>query len=242
MRRALIAGNWKLHGQRQDLQWLEALSSQLGKPPACDIVLCPPATLLSDMVGQAPDWIAVGAQDCSRHGSGAHTGEISAAMLADIGCRYVIVGHSERRADHGETDAVVKAKAEQALAVGLTPIICLGESLQERDAGRADEVCQAQLLASLPDAAASDVIIAYEPIWAIGTGRTASAEQAQDIHQVLRAAFRGQNRDALRILYGGSVKPDNAAALLRQPDIDGALVGGASLDPVSFAAIIDSVG
>jgi len=162
-------------------------------------------------------------------------------MLADLGCRYVIVGHSERRADHGETDHVVQAKAQRALEAGLTPIICLGESLAEREAGKAEEVCRAQLLASLPPAPAADIVIAYEPLWAIGTGRTASAEDAQAIHHALRAACAPADRDALRILYGGSVKPANAPALLAQPDIDGALVGGASLDAASFAAIVDSV-
>ena len=240
MRRALIAGNWKLHGFMEDQGWIATLESAFATPPSHDVAVCVPATLITTMAQTAPDWLLVGGQDCSVHDSGAHTGEISARMLADAGCSHVIVGHSERRADHGETDAMVKAKAERVLEAGLTPIICLGESLAERDAGNAEDVCRRQLLASIPDAPASSLVIAYEPIWAIGTGRTASADQAQDIHKILRAAWPGDDRDGLRLLYGGSVKPANAAELLAQPDIDGALVGGASLDAESFAAIIAS--
>ncbi len=243
MRRALIAGNWKLNGTRADLAWLEKLNTAVGDADlTCDVAVCPPATLISPMAERAPEWLGLGGQDCSQHIQGAHTGEVAASMLADLGCKYVIVGHSERRADHGESDAVVKAKAERALEAGLTPIICLGESLEQREAGKAETVCRAQLLASLPDAPAADIVIAYEPIWAIGTGRTASAQDAQSIHHALRDAFASGDRDALRILYGGSVKPSNAQALLAQPDIDGALVGGASLDAKSFADIIDSAG
>jgi triosephosphate isomerase len=243
MRRALIAGNWKLHGARADLAWLDTLGDALGEAASrCDVAVCPPATLIAPMAERAPDWLALGGQDCSQHAYGAHTGEIAASMLADLGCRYVIVGHSERRAGHGESDEIVKAKAERALAAGLTPIICIGESLEQREAGKAEDVCRAQLLASLPEATAADLVVAYEPIWAIGTGHTASAEDAQAIHHALRAAYAKGDRDALRILYGGSVKPSNAKALLLQPDIDGALVGGASLDAKSFAEIIDSAG
>ena len=241
MRRPLIAGNWKLQGMRKDLGWVMALESHFPEGPACSVAVCPPATLVSAILEAKPSWLDIGAQDCSAYGSGAHTGEISAAMLAEAGCAFVIVGHSERRTAHAETNAIVKAKAEQVLRAGLTPIICLGESLSERDSGDAVTVCQGQLLASLPDAKASDIVIAYEPIWAIGTGRTATAQQAQEIHHALRKAFPGPDADALRILYGGSVKPDNAAELLSQRDIDGALVGGASLQADSFAAIIDSV-
>lgn len=240
MRRALIAGNWKLHGLQENQSWIPALETAVTTPPSNDVAVCVPATLITTMAQTAPDWLSVGGQDCSVHEKGAHTGEISARMLADAGCSYVIVGHSERRADHGETDAVVKAKAERALEAGLTPIICLGESLGERDAGNAEDVCRDQLLASIPEAPAAKVVIAYEPIWAIGTGRTATAQQAQDMHEILRQAWPGDDRDALRLLYGGSVKPANAAELLAQRDIDGALVGGASLDAESFASIIAS--
>lgn len=241
MRRALIAGNWKLHGARADIAWVDSLGMALAETAlTCDVAVCPPATLIAPLAQCAPDWLGLGGQDCSQHAQGPHTGEVAASMLADLGCKYVIVGHSERRADHGETDAVVKAKAQRALEAGLTPIICLGESLEQREAGEAETVCQAQMLASLPDAPATDIVIAYEPIWAIGTGRTASAEDAQAIHHALRKAYASGDRDALRILYGGSVKPSNSQALLVQPDIDGALVGGASLDPSSFAEIIDS--
>lgn len=241
MRRALIAGNWKLHGFRADLQWLEQLSDAfIEGGPECEAAVCPPATLIAAMAECKPGWIDVGAQDCSVNEAGAHTGELSAAMLADAGCRYVIVGHSERRSGHGETDAIVRRKAERAIEAGLTPIICIGESLEQREAGQAEAFCIRQLQASLPDAPAERMVVAYEPVWAIGTGRTADAGDAQAMHQALRAACPVGDGAALRILYGGSVKPDNAAALLRQEDVDGALVGGASLDAASFAAILRS--
>jgi triosephosphate isomerase len=239
MRRALIAGNWKLNGLHEDLGWIDKLGANpAARGETCDIALCLPATLLRAGCEKAPGWLKIGAQDCSGHNSGAHTGEVSAAMLADAGARYVIVGHSERRADHAETDGLVRQKAARALEAGLTPIICIGESLEQRERGEAEAVCRRQMLASLPDASASQIVIAYEPVWAIGTGRTASAEDAQATHQALRAVFPGKDRDALRIVYGGSVKPENAEDLLAQPDIDGALVGGASLDADQFARII----
>ena len=241
MRRALIAGNWKLHGIRADLRWLSELSDAFSDgAPECDVAICPPATLLSAVAERKPAWLEVGAQDCSVNDVGAHTGEVSAAMLSDAGCRYVIVGHSERRADHGETDSIVRRKAERAIKAGLVPIICMGESLDQREAGQAEIVCTRQLGASLPDAPAHLMVVAYEPIWAIGTGRTASVQDAQAIHHALRDAFPGKDSDQLRVLYGGSVKPDNAAGLLSQPDVDGALVGGASLDAADFAAILRS--
>ena len=241
MRRALIAGNWKLHGFRADLQWLEQLSDSLPDgAPACDVAVFPPATLVAAMAERAPGWMDVGAQDCSVNHTGARTGEVSAAMLADSGCRYVILGHSERRSGHGETDLIVRRKAERAIEAGLIPIICIGESLEQREAGQAEAFCTRQLRASLPNAPAERIVVAYEPIWAIGGGRTASPDDAQAIHQALRAACPGGDGAAMRILYGGSVKPDNAGALVRQPDIDGALVGGASLDAASFAAILRS--
>jgi triosephosphate isomerase len=241
MRRALIAGNWKLHGFRADLQWLEQVSASMNDgAPVCDVAVCPPATLIAAMAERAPGWIDVGAQDCSVNDAGAYTGEVSAAMLADAGCRYVIVGHSERRSSFGESDAIVRLKAERAIEAGLTPIICVGESLSQREAGEAEAFCTRQLRASMPDAPAGRMVVAYEPIWAIGTGQTASAQDAQAIHEALRAACPGGDGEALRILYGGSVKPGNAAALLSQKDVDGALVGGASLDARSFAAVLRS--
>ncbi len=242
MRSKLIAGNWKSNGQHADVGWVdEVANAYKERPSSCQIAICPPLTLLGRFKEKGPDWLALGGQDCSTHDGGAHTGEISAKMLADSGCSYVIVGHSERRAAHGESDAIVKTKASLALAAGLTPIICIGETLEERDSGQANAVCESQLLASIPDAKAEQIVLAYEPVWAIGTGRTATAEQAQAIHAMLRQAFPQEDRDKLRILYGGSVKADNAAELLSQPDIDGALVGGASLDAKSFMAIIDSL-
>lgn len=241
-RRKLVAGNWKMNGRLADLDWIPALADALqDRPPACDFAVCPPATLLKPFADRLPTGLELGAQDCSAHKpDGAHTGEVSAAMLADIGCSFVILGHSERRAAHGETDDLVRAKAEAALAAGLTPIICLGETLDQREAGRAEAVAVAQLRASVPPAAAEDLVIAYEPVWAIGTGLTADPAAAQAMHGALRAAWPGDDRAMLRVVYGGSVKPENAAALMAQPDIDGALVGGACLDAHRFAAIVNA--
>lgn len=243
MRRTLIAGNWKMHGLAADLSWVEAFRAALGGKPYCDILVCPPATLLRAFSKACENnAIATGGQDCAAAEAGAFTGDISASMIADAGGRYVILGHSERRAGHGETDVQVRAKTEAALSAGLIPIVCVGESLQERESGQAEAVVTNQLKASLPEAATADtLVIAYEPVWAIGTGRSASPEDAQAMHSAIRAAFPGEDRGALRILYGGSVKSENAAALLSQGDIDGALVGGASLDPHAFAGIVNSV-
>ena len=242
MRRPLIAGNWKLQGHKSDLAWASELRDQFSAAPEAEIAICPPNPWLISMAEAGPDWLLVGAQDCSAHERGAHTGEVAASMLAEAGCQYVIVGHSERRSDHGETNAIVREKAQRVLSAGMTPIICLGESLKDRDDGKAEDICRTQLVGSLPEAAARKIVLAYEPVWAIGTGRTATAEQAQAMHKTLRSSFRGSDREDLRILYGGSVKPDNAASLLSQPDIDGALVGGASLKAQSFADIIRAVG
>ena len=239
MRQTLIAGNWKMNGVTADLEWAEALMAALPDGPGVRAAaLCPPATLISAFAARLPGWIALGGQDCAVQASGAHTGDVSAMMLADLGCRYVIVGHSERRADHGETDAIVRAKAEAALKAGLTPIVCVGETLAEREAGRAEAVAVGQLSDSLPEAAPGSVVVAYEPVWAIGTGRTAGPDDAQVMHKALRAALPAGHGEATSILYGGSVKPDNAADLLHKPDVDGALVGGASLNAGDFAAII----
>ena len=241
MRRKLVAGNWKMNGLTKDRDFLSQLASALPSTPDADVLLCPPATLLALMSEQRPDWLKLGGQDCAPTQSGAHTGDISAQMLADLGCSHVIVGHSERRADHHETDAQVRAKAEAALEAGLTPIICVGETRAHRESGRAEAVVIAQMLASLPDSAADKIVIAYEPVWAIGTGLTASPEDAQAMHAALRDAWPGPDGDALRILYGGSMNPANAEALLGQSDIDGGLIGGASLKAGQFAEIIGAL-
>ncbi len=212
----------------------------------CDILVCPPATLLAplaEILAGGP--VALGGQDCHPEAAGAHTGDLAAEMLADVGCAYVIVGHSERRADHGEDDALVRAKAEAAHRAGLTAIVCLGESEAERDAGRALDVVAGQLAGSVPDAAdPANTVVAYEPVWAIGTGRTAGPDDIAAVHGHLRERLRtrfGAAGDGFRILYGGSVKPGNAAAILALDDVDGALVGGASLKADDFWAICRSV-
>ena len=213
---------------------------------ACDLLVCPPATLLAAGAALAKDFdggIAVGGQDCHAEPSGARTGDVSAEMLADLGCRYVIVGHSERRAGQGESDAQVRAKAGAALRAGLTAIVCIGETAEQRDAGQTLEVVERQLVGSLPPgASAANTVIAYEPVWAIGTGRTATPAEVAEIHAAIRARLAGQAQDpeALRILYGGSVKPENAAELLAVDNVDGALVGGASLKAADFLAIARS--
>ena len=215
-------------------------------PFDCDIVVCPPATLLAQTgVGVRHSPIALGAQDCHQEPSGAHTGDISAEMLADAGCSYVIVGHSERRADLGETDATVKAKAQAAHRAGLTAIVCIGETEEQRDAGEARAVVERQLAQSLPTGAgAANTAIAYEPVWAIGTGRTPSVAEVAEIHGHLRSlltARLGDDGSAMRVLYGGSVKPENAAELMAVADVDGALVGGASLEAETFLPIIEAL-
>ena len=245
--RPLIAGNWKMNGLRRDgLDRAKDLAARVAaKAPACEIAVCPPATLLGelrDAFGDGP--ITLGGQDCHAAESGAHTGDLSPGMLADAGCRYVIVGHSERRADHGETDATVRAKAEAALRAGLSAIVCLGEREAERDAGRALEVVEAQLAGSLPDGAgAANTVVAYEPVWAIGTGRTPETGDIAAVHHHLRSLLDsrlGPGGNGVRILYGGSVKPANAREILALEDVDGALVGGASLSVDDFWAICRS--
>lgn len=247
--RKLIAGNWKMNLLKAEGEALvRALGGSLsGTPnPACDVLVCPPFTLLgalAPLCGEAG--LALGAQDCHAAPSGAFTGDIAAPMLADAGCGYVIVGHSERRSLHGEDNAVVKAKAEAALAAGLVAIVCVGETESERDSGKAEEIVVAQLLASLPaGASANSLVVAYEPVWAIGTGRTPTVAQVADMHAAIRKALGGAVADAatVRILYGGSVKPGNAAELLSVANVDGALVGGASLSHGDFWAICQSCG
>lgn len=239
IRRPLIAGNWKMNGRLADGAWVEHFRGAL-TASGTDILVCPPATLLHHFATLLPgDAIALGGQDCSPEPDGAYTGDIAAGMLKDLGCSHVIVGHSERRDGHGESSELVRRKAGAALREGLVPIICIGEQLEDREAGRAIETVLAQLASSVPEAGADELVIAYEPVWAIGTGRSAGPEEAQEMHAAIRAAWPGDDREGLRILYGGSVKPENAQALLACPDIDGALVGGASLDPHVFARLVN---
>jgi triosephosphate isomerase len=237
----LIAGNWKMNGLAASLgelaQMAEGHDAALRK--ACDLLVCVPATLLrSACEGVKGTSLAIGAQDCHPKASGAHTGDISAEMIADCGASAVIVGHSERRTDHGESSEMVRAKAEAALRAGLLPVICIGETLEEREARRTLDVLDAQLAASVPDT--GNFVIAYEPVWAIGTGRTATVSDIGQAHAFLRerlAARFGEKANSIRLLYGGSVKPDNAAAILAVDHVDGALVGGASLKAADLLAI-----
>jgi len=246
VRRHLIAGNWKMNGLIGDgVARAKALAERLEASGAgrADLLVCPPATLLG-AVGEAVlgSGIALGAQDCHGADSGAHTGDISAAMLVDLGCSHAIVGHSERRADHGETDAIVREKAAAAQRHGLVAIICVGESLAVRERGEALEVVGAQVSGSMPEEAdPSLTVIAYEPIWAIGTGKTPTVDDVAQIHAMIRSRLTSQGLGGdQHILYGGSVNPGNAAALMGAEDVDGALVGGASLDPEGFLAIAKS--
>jgi len=244
--RPLIAGNWKMFGLETALDEARAVAAAVSaKPPAARVALCPPATLLHRMAEVlAGEGVLVGGQDCHPSPSGAHTGDISAPMLADAGARLVILGHSERRAAHGESDALVAAKVEAALAAGLEPIVCCGETLAQRDAGQAEAVVTEMARASLPAALAGQAFaVAYEPVWAIGTGRTPTAADIKAIHAALRAVLVerfGDHGATVPILYGGSVKPDNAREILTTPEVGGALVGGASLKAADFLAIIDA--
>lgn len=232
----LIAGNWKMNGLSSSTSEVENLIKRLGgsAPDDRDVLICPPATLIAAFASQYSDEaIQIGGQDCHAQESGAHTGDISAEMLADAGAAYVIVGHSERRSDHGESNVFVKAKAEAALRAGLTPIICVGEIREEREAGKALEVVGEQLAGSLPETGDS-FVVAYEPVWAIGTGLTPTKEDIEDMHAFIRA----RTPEATRILYGGSVKPANAEEILGISNVNGALVGGASLKAEDFFAIV----
>ncbi|RME61798.1 MAG: triose-phosphate isomerase [Alphaproteobacteria bacterium] len=240
----LVAGNWKMNGLRAAASVLDDLAARLAKAPAaCEVMVCPPATLLHAFAQHAKGTkLTIGAQDCHPKPSGAHTGDIAAEMLRDAGAVAVIVGHSERRADHGENDALVAAKATAAWRAGLTAIVCVGETESERDGGRTLDVVATQLARSVPEGATpTNTVIAYEPVWAIGTGRTPSVDDVAQVHGMIRARLRqrfGGAASAMRILYGGSVKPDNARTLLAVADVDGALVGGASLKAADFDAII----
>ena len=242
--RKLAAGNWKMNGTKAALAEVQALLGAC-PAPACEVLLCPPASLISAMAAHAGPALQVGAQDCHAKPNGAHTGDLSAPMLADAGASHVILGHSERRADHGETDAQVRAKAEAALAAGLVAIVCIGETEAQRDQGETLEVIGAQLDGSVPDGAtAANLVIAYEPVWAIGTGRTPTPAQIAEVHAFLRARLTariGAEAAKTRLLYGGSVKPGNAVEIFALPHVDGALVGGASLKAADFAPIVNAL-
>jgi triosephosphate isomerase len=242
LERPYIVGNWKMHGTRAMLSEARAIDRGAERLMKVEVALAPPFTLIHATRKEA-GLIGVGAQDCHAAEGGAHTGDISAAMLKDSGAGFAIVGHSERRADHGETDAAVKAKAEAALAVGLNAIVCVGETEAQRDAGEAESVVARQLEGSLPrgEGVAAKVTVAYEPVWAIGTGRTPTVDEIGAMHRAIRQrlkALYGQDGAAIRILYGGSVKPENAAELLAADEVGGALVGGASLSAESFLGIV----
>lgn len=248
-RRPLIAGNWKMNGLKADARKLVsglARRSKKLKKPAFDMAICPPFPL----IGLASDLakgsgIKLGAQDCHFNTAGAHTGDTSPELLKNIGCKYVILGHSERRTDHGEKDADVKIKSEAAIKAGLCAIVCVGETLKQRESKRTMSVVRKQLLGSLPEGAtAKNTVIAYEPVWAIGTGKVATPAQAQEVHAVIRnelAKALGQKEaDKVRILYGGSMKPGNAKELMALPDVDGGLIGGAALKAEDFWAIAEA--
>lgn len=244
----LIAGNWKMNGLTHSLDELAELARLLttGAAPRAVVVVCPPATLLAAVAAQgASAGILAGGQDCHPEASGAHTGDISASMLADAGAQFVIVGHSERRQLHGETDDVVRSKAEAAIGAGLKPIICIGETEAQRDAGDAEHVVSHQLAAALPDAAGQhEVVVAYEPIWAIGTGRTPELDDIAAMHKSIRTCLMerfGERGETIRILYGGSLKPQNAREILNVENVNGGLVGGASLLAKDFYTIISAV-
>jgi triosephosphate isomerase len=247
IRRPLIAGNWKMYKTIAETQaFFDQISPRIFGVNHCDMVIAAPFTALGRAVELGEKLgFGISAQDLYWEKEGAFTGEVSAAMLREVGCRYALIGHSERRQFFGETDDSVNRKLQAALAAGLSPIVCVGESLSERESGQTETVLKRQLvrgLAGLTESAFSPIIVAYEPVWAIGTGRTATPEIAQQAHAFIRAQLAGQFSRAAaercRILYGGSVKPDNIAGLMAQADLDGALVGGASLDPASFAAIV----
>lgn len=245
-RRKLVAANWKMNGSRAaNAEWLAQFAAER---PACETVVCAPFVYLPQVVAGLTGGVTAGAQDLSQHAPGAHTGEVAGEMLVEAGCQWVIVGHSERRATCGETDAIVATKVRRAFAVKLRPIVCVGETLAEREAGKTLEVIARQIGAVLSACSVAELVegaIAYEPVWAIGTGRTASPAQAQEVHDAIRAQLAAADSTAarlVRILYGGSVKAANAAELFAQPDIDGGLIGGASLDAREFRAICAAAG
>ncbi|MBL9061506.1 triose-phosphate isomerase [Tabrizicola sp.] len=241
----LAAGNWKMNGTRASLAEVAALLAA-HPAPACEMLLCPPATLIAQMADAARgSALLVGAQDCHAKPQGAHTGDISVAMLKDAGATHVILGHSERRTDRGETDELVRAKAEAAVDAGLVAIVCIGETEAEHDAGKTLAVIGSQIDGSIPGGAtAANLVVAYEPVWAIGTGRTPTLAEIAEVHSFLRGRLRGligDEAEGVRILYGGSVKPSNAGDIFAVPHVDGALVGGASLKAADFGAIVDAL-
>jgi len=245
MRKPIVAGNWKLNGSLADNEALvSGVISGMGELDGIDVAVCPPFVYVPQVVGLAEGTaLGVGAQNSSEHSTGAFTGEVAPEMLHDVGARYVILGHSERRAMYGETDAMISDKVKAALHAGLTPILCVGETLDEREADETEAVVRQQLAAVIAGngiEAFERIVIAYEPVWAIGTGRTASPEQAQEVHAFIRGQLESHDArvaQSVRIQYGGSMKPGNAAELLAQPDIDGGLIGGASLKADDFLAI-----
>jgi triosephosphate isomerase len=241
--RPLIAGNWKMNGLKSSIVEFDAMLAGASALAAkADLLVCPPATLICGFADKARgSKLVVGAQDCHPKASGAHTGDIAAEMLADAGARAVIVGHSERRADHGESDALVRQKAEAAWRAGLPAIVCIGETREQRDAGQTLDICGGQLKGSLPDGSTgANMVVAYEPVWAIGTGLTPTAKDVEEVHRFIRGVLAVRFADEgakIRILYGGSVKPSNAAELMAVANVNGALVGGASLKAADFLAI-----
>ena len=244
--RPLVAGNWKMNGLASNLEELQALKAALrAEPASAEVLVCPPFTLIAQANSLVKDAFALGGQDCHASPSGAHTGDIAAEMLKDAGASYVIVGHSERRQDHGERNADVALKARAAWRAGLCAIICVGETEKRRAAGDAHEICSSQIDQSVPDGAnPANTVIAYEPVWAIGTGRTPTPAEITEMHAHIRACLvrrLGKGAGAMRILYGGSVKPDNAAEILGLAGVNGALVGGASIKSDDFLRIIRAV-
>jgi triosephosphate isomerase (TIM) len=246
MMRPLVAGNWKMNGLASSLKNLDVLRTELvAGPTAAEVLVCPPFTLLAQAAWTVKGAFALGGQDCHAAPAGAHTGDIAAEMLKDAGASYVIVGHSERRQNHGERDADVAAKAQAAWRAGLTAIICIGETEDQRSNGNAHEVCRSQIAGSVPTAAtAANTVMAYEPVWAIGTGKTPTPDQIARMHDHIRGALvrqLGAGARDMRILYGGSVKPDNAGEILGLPEVNGALVGGASIKHDDFLRIIRAI-
>ena len=246
VRKTLIAGNWKMNGLLEDgIALAKGVATEVKKASRkdCEFLVCPPFTLLTSAKKALKGAkVALGAQDCHYASSGAHTGDVSPKMLKDIGCQYVIVGHSERRTNHYETNELVAKKASAAIEAGLKVIICIGETEAERDAGKTIDVCSAQIMGSVPEnATAANTVIAYEPVWAIGTGRTPTTNEVEDVHAAIRKVISKKlgraNANKMRILYGGSMKPSNAKELLALPDVDGGLIGGASLKVADFMAI-----
>ncbi len=247
--RPLVAGNWKMNGLKASTEWLAKIVEDYGSPlkPHVDLMVCPPATLIMSFVPVAAgSGVAIGGQDCHAEANGAFTGDIAAEMIADLGASAVIVGHSERRTHHGETDAQVRAKAIAARRAGLVGIVCIGETQAERDAGRTLDVVARQIDGSIPEGSdAATLVVAYEPVWAIGTGLTPTPADIAEVHAFIRqrlAARIGRTADSVRLLYGGSVKPSNARELLSIANVEGALVGGASMVPADFLAIAAACG